>query len=79
MAAEVGADDRRIVSEIFGSVFASYGSILDQIATIRYFQAQLGVLLDEQDAKAADGDPFQRFEQILRQQRRHTYHHQGLC
>ena len=56
MAAEVGVDDCGIVSEIFGSVSASYGSVFDQIAAIRYFQPQLGVLLDEQDAKTADGD-----------------------
>ena len=58
MAAEVGVDDCGVVSEIIGSIFASYGSVLDQIAAIGYFQAQLGVLLDEQDAEAADGDRF---------------------
>ncbi|MBR1147077.1 hypothetical protein [Bradyrhizobium sp. AUGA SZCCT0431] len=47
--------------EILGGVFARYGSILDQIAAIRYFQAQSGVLLDQQDTEAAGGDLLQRF------------------
>ncbi len=68
--AEIGFAHRRIGGEIAGDAVADNAASLDQIAAVGNAQALLGVLLDQQDADAALAHLGERFEQLVRQQRR---------